>query len=143
MEFAIPMTISLGTIISILITAGNVIYGTGAIALDGIGNLKSNRCRKLADRCTNIINDLQKIDKCYLITSRCHQLVQTVINCLKWSQKYDKKSKFKRIIFSDRYQLNFIECHEELTKHYNDMVSSLVLIKFFEHENLSESGGIN
>lgn len=134
MALALPFSIGLSTIISILVAAGKIVYGTSNIAFEGLNNLKSPDSIRLSERCSEIIEDLQQMDHNILITGRSHRLVQTIVDCLQWSKHYDEKSYIKKIIFSNKYKSKFKKCHSEITLYYHDLVLSVLLIEFFPNE---------
>lgn len=140
MALALPFSLGLSTIISILVAAGKVIYGTGNLAFDGITNLKSPDSITLSERCSEIVEDLQQMNHDFLITGRCHRLVQKIVDCVKWAKNYDEKSYVKKIIFSNKYKSKFSKCHQEITLYFHDLVLSILLVELFPNrDNIKNS----
>lgn len=132
---SVPLTISLGTLISILLTAGKSIYNVGNLLVEGIGHVRSEEGRSLLNRCLSIIETLQNVDKQYITTARTQRLVQTLVNCLNWVKKYESMNAIRKVIFYKDYRETFRGYHTELTKYYYDMSISILLTGIFPNKN--------
>lgn len=131
MALAIPLSISLGTLISLLVSAGKLAYDGGTIAIDGVEHTKTKSSRCLVQRCSECVEDLQQIDHHILITGRSHRVVQVILDNIKWCSKYDSKCLLKRIVFNGTYRKKFEKCHHELSQYYYDFVLSVLITKLY------------
>jgi hypothetical protein len=139
---SIPITITLGTIISILVAAGRGIYGASSLAKDGFDDVKSGPSKILIERCTEIIEDLQQMDHHLLITGRTQRLIQTIVDCLQWARNYDDKNTMSKIIFSNGNKKKFKKRHAELSINFNDLVLSVLLTGIFPDRLTGEKASI-
>lgn len=134
---SLPVTITLGTLISLLGAAGHVIYGTIDFTSSGIDGVNegNSMSKKLIDRCSEMIKDFEQIDKKILITGRGARIIQEVVCSLDWAQKYDRKMKITKLLFNNSYKKKFMMCHIKLTIYYNELVASKFLTKYFPYKN--------
>lgn len=130
-QMELALTLSLGTIISILTFSGKMLYGTANLTNSGITTMHSGPSQLLVERCGEIIEDLQQMDHTILITRRSHRLVQTIIDSLNWAKSYDKKCTLKKIIFNGSYSKKFETSHERITRYFYDLVLSVQLTRAF------------
>jgi len=122
----IPLTITtLTTLIRILSTGGHVIHDTYGVTSGGIGTIKSAPSKRLLDRCAAISEMLQGVDHNIIITNMGRKLVQTLVDCIAWGHKYDKKSKISKILFSSGHRDKFKECHEAITQDFSDIAHTM------------------
>lgn len=131
MVFGIP--ISLGTIaalVSIVSGAGMVINISYDLANSGIEYLRSNTSIKLTNRCAIIAEILQSVDPGIIVTPVGRKLVQTLVDCIEWSKKYDKKTRIKKIFYYEKYHKRFAEYHNNLTQDLSDIAHSIEIINF-------------
>lgn len=128
---AVPISIGLGTIISLLVAAGKGGIDAASITIDGVDGVKSAQSKVLVERCTEIIEDLQQMDHHLLITGRTHRLVSTIVDALAWASEYDSKWLIKKIFLNRKYQRVFKKKHQEITKYFHDLVLSVLLTGLF------------
>lgn len=127
---------SLGSIISILISSGKMIYNTGSLLAEGVGHVRSGAGKTLVDRCLEIIETLQQVDRKYITTAKTQRLVQAIVNGLNWCSRYEKMLYAKKVIFVKRYKSAFREYHNELSKYYYDLSMSILLTGIFPEQAL-------
>lgn len=143
MAFAVPITITLGTLVSILVAAGKGGIDIASLTIDGVDGVRSKYSKTLVARCTEIAEDLQQMDHHLLITGRTHRLVKTIVECIKWSKKYDDKCLLKKIIFNNSYKNKFKQHHNEITTYFSDLVLSVLLTGLFPDMLTASMGKIN
>lgn len=131
MALSIPITITLGTLVSILVAAGRGGIDVASLTIDGIDGVKSKYSKTLVDRCSEIAEDLQQMDHHLLITGRTHRLVKTIVDSLKWAQLYEEKCLVKQIIFNSSYKRKFKQFHYDITTYFADLVLSVMLTGLF------------
>lgn len=127
----VPVTVSLGTVISILISSGKVIYNVGSLLKDGVEHVRSEEGLSLIVRCRSILDTLENVDKKFVTTTKTQVLVQTIVNSLNWANRYEAMSMPRKVLFHKTYKEAFHDYHAELSKYYVDFSMSVLLTGIF------------
>ena len=125
------LSITLGTLISILAAGGRVIYTTYDITTSGIDTVKSKPSNKSLLRCTSIADAIKSIEPKILQSSQAHVVVQNLVSSSEWAKKYDKKCLIKKVFMNNSYKKKFKDNDRDLSRSYMDFVLSLLLVKIF------------
>lgn len=126
MAFVLGIPFSMAAVsalVAVSTAAGHAIHMTYDIAEQGFEHIKSGASLRLIRRCTTIAQMLHTMNPEFVTSSSGQAIIQTLINCIEWGKRYDKKSKIKRVFFSDVYKERFIICHDTLTHYLSDMAS--------------------
>jgi len=125
------LSITLGTLISILTAGGRIIYTTYDITSSGIDNVKSKPSNKSILRCKSIADTIKSIEPKILQSSQAHVVVQNLVTSSEWAKRYDKKCLLKKVFMSNSYKKKFKDNDRDLSRSYMDFVLSLLLVKIF------------
>lgn len=129
----IPFTLaSIAALVSITAAAGHAIQTSYDLTEQGVEHIRSSASGRLIRRCTTIAEMLHTMSNEFIVSSSGRAIVQTLVDCIEWSRKYDKKMKIKRLIFSETYKNRFSICNDTLTYYLQDM-AHLANISTFIH----------
>lgn len=126
MAFALGIPFSLATIaalVSITNVAGHAIATTFDMAEGGLEHIKSGAAERLIRRATTVAEMLHMMSFDFITSSSGQAIIQTLVNCIEWARRYNKKSKLKQIFFSDAYKDRFLICNNSLSNYLSDMAS--------------------
>ena len=126
MAFVLGIPFSMAAVsalVAVSTAAGHAIHMTYDMAEQGFEHIKSGASLRLIRRCTTIAQMLHTMNPEFIISSSGQAILQTLINCIEWGKRYDKKSKIKKIFFSDVYKERFVICHDTLTHYLSDMAA--------------------
>lgn len=146
MAFALGIPFSITTIaalVAISTAAGRAIHMSYDLTEQGVEHIKSGSAVRLIRRCTTIAEMLHTMSSDFLISSSGQAIIQTLVNCIEWGKKYDKKSKVKRIYFSNIYKERFDICHDTLTHYLQDMAQLANISTFLHFDNISSNNDLD
>lgn len=126
------LTIGLGTLVSILVNSGKLLYVSIDLTKNGLDSLKSPLSKYLYDIISDATEDLQQTKHEFLITSRGVRLMNALLQASEWAIEYDKKCTAKKIFFSSKYEKKFQKHHEFIARHFAALVLSNILSKTFK-----------
>lgn len=134
----IPLSISaIMTLSKILSSAGFTIYNVYDITNDGLESIKCQMSRRLADRSSAIAEILQHCERHILLTNLGRKMVQTLIDSIQWSYRYQKKNKLKKIINNFKYEEKFKWYHDAISQDMSDIAHTMQIQTYHINEGLN------
>lgn len=131
MAIALPLGMSLSTLVSVIVAGGRAIYTAYDYTNTGVSNVKSSPSSRCLYHCSAITDNLGKIDKKLLQTAHGQKVVQDLVNCIEWSLSYDNKNILSKIFLSSSYMKKFETLNKALFQSYNYFILSNLLLYHF------------
>lgn len=125
--------ISVATIaglIGISAAAGHVIHAGYNMAEEGIEQVRSEPAITLLKRCINIAEMIYMMNNSTISSTYMQTIIQTLVTCVNWANKYEKKFILKKFVFSDVYKERFYNYNMILSTLLQD-TSFLVTMSYF------------